>query len=141
MGLGLRNLILRTRRGKYNNHAAWREINGKRYYFKSKWEANYARYLDWMRQRNLIADWLYEPQTFTFPDTRGVASSYKPDFRVLRPEGSHYWVEVKGYMTAASKTKLRRFERHFPGEVIMIVGSDWFAKNNEMMKGLVRGWE
>ena len=41
------------------NKAGWREIGDKRCYFKSAWEANYARYLQWLKENGRIIDWEY----------------------------------------------------------------------------------
>ena len=46
--------------------AGWREIGGYKKYYRSRWEANYARYLEWLRNNNLIAGWLHESETFWF---------------------------------------------------------------------------
>ena len=55
--------------------AGWREIAGRRIYFRSRWEANYARYLQWLKDRGEIVDWEYEPETFWFEKIkRGVRS-------------------------------------------------------------------
>ena len=47
-------------------YKGWVTIAGKTYYFKSKWEYQYAMYLDLMKRNNHIIDWLYEPHTFYF---------------------------------------------------------------------------
>ena len=46
--------------------AGWREIGGQRIYARSRWEANYARYLEWLRANGSIAKWEHEPETFWF---------------------------------------------------------------------------
>jgi hypothetical protein len=58
-------------------------------YFRSRWEANYARYL-----RALGRQYVYEPGQFvvTLPD--GTQHAYRPDFLV---DGTYY-VEIKGYL-------------------------------------------
>jgi hypothetical protein len=132
--------------GKFGNHAGWREIDGNRYYFHSRWEANYARFLEWLRRQKQIIEWLYEPETFYFHDPDSVEKkmatvSYKPDFKILELIGSHYWVEVKGYMDQRSKTKLKLFKRHFPQERLWFIDKKWFAENNPKLKGLVPEWE
>jgi len=82
------NVYSRAKRGK-------REDLGD-IFFRSRWEANYARYLKWLLGHGDIAKWEYEPQTFTFHgETRG-AITYLPDFRVTENSGKMIYHEVKG---------------------------------------------
>jgi hypothetical protein len=118
----------------------WRTIGGKRIFFRSRWEANYARYLEWEKSLGLIKDWEHEPKTFDFPIKRG-CNTYKPDFRVLKPNGSHHWVEVKGWLDSKSKTKIKRFKRFYPEEEIRIIDAKWFKSKVKNLKGWVDGWE
>lgn len=77
-------------------------------FFRSKAEANYARYLNFLRIK-----WQYEPKTFDFAKIRRGCVSYKPDFYL--PEEDR-WIEVKGWFDAKSKTKLKRFKIYYPEE-------------------------
>lgn len=121
--------------------AAWREIGGKRIFARSKWEANYGYYLQWQKEKEYIKDWAHEPHIFRFEGlTKGV-TTYKPDFRVDYTDGSREWVEVKGYMDTKSSTKIKRFKKYFPDEVLKVVDAKWFKKNNEKMKIIIKGWE
>ena len=89
--------------------------------FRSRWESNFFRYLrDIIRPSQI----LYEPQTFTFTQfgiTHGTIT-YTPDFKVVKPDGSYYWVEIKGYLDKQDATKLRRFKKYFPNEFALLVG-------------------
>lgn len=124
-----------------SDNAGWREIGGKKIYARSKWEANYAYYLQWQKEKGYIKDWEHEPATFWFEGIKRGTNNYKPDFRVLLSDGSHYWVEVKGYMDAKSNTKINRFNRYYPDESLRVIDSKWFKKNNEKMRIVVKGWE
>lgn len=135
----IQNPTSRLKRG--NKNAKWRVIAGRRNYYRSKWEANYARYLQYQKEQKWIADWEHEPKTFWFPKIKRGVRSYLPDFRILRPDGTHYWVEVKGYMDPQSKTKLTRFKRYYETEEIIVISGPWFAKNNKAMKILIESWE
>jgi hypothetical protein len=126
---------------KGNLNAKWRQIADRKLYFRSKWEANYARYLQWQKERGDIADWEHEPQTFWFEKIKRGVRSYLPDFRILRHQGTHFWVEVKGYMDSKSKTKLARFKRYFPTEEIMVIDRTFFSKNNSKLKLIIKEWE
>lgn len=124
----------------HGSSQGWRTIGDKTHYFRSSWEVNYALYLQWLKKTNLIADWEYEPKEFWFEGIKRGCVTYKPDFRILRPTGEHYWVEVKGYMDAKSKTKLKRFKRYFPDEELFVIDKAWFAKNRNLPV-FDRDWE
>lgn len=88
-------------------------------YFRSKWEANYALYLDWLVANKEIKDWTYEPQPYyEFPIKHG-STRYLPDFRVDNLDGSFYLVEIKGY--SQGLVKLKRMSKYYPKIKIEIV--------------------
>lgn len=121
--------------------SAWRTIGGKKKYFRSRWEANYARYLEYLKTKGIIKEWLHEPKTFWFEGIKRGCNSYLPDFKVTKPDGTHYWVEVKGWMCAKSKTKIKRFKKYFPEEELQVKDSSWFKKNSCNIKIVCKGWE
>jgi hypothetical protein len=57
-----------------------------------------ARFLNFLQLKRQIARWLYESRTFWFETIRRGVRSYKPDFEVTMPDGSTYFIEVKGWM-------------------------------------------
>lgn len=119
----------------------WRIVGERRVYFRSAWEANYGRYLQWQKEQNLIQNWLHEPQTFWFEKIKRGAVTYLPDFKVINNDGSHFWVEVKGWMDARSKTKIKRFEKYFTEEKLIVIQGDWFRKNSPKISVLIKDWE
>jgi len=121
------------------NKAGWREIGDKRCYFKSAWEANYARYLQWLKENGRIIDWEYEPQDFWFKEIKRGVRSYKPDFKVSH-ETYHYWVEVKGYYDSKSLTKIKRFRKYYPKEILTVIDKEWFAQYGKIYS-FIPGWE
>lgn len=121
--------------------AGWRSIGKQEKYYRSRWEANYARYLEFLKKQGEIEDWDHEPQTFWFDKIRRGAVSYLPDFKVTRKDGTHYWVEVKGWMDDRSKTKINRFRKYFPEEELIVVEGDWFKANGPKLRGVCRPWE
>jgi len=121
--------------------SAWREIGGKRKFFRSRWEANYARYLEYLKTQGLITEWHHEPKTFWFEGIKRGCVSYLPDFQVINSNGTHHWVEVKGYMDDKSKTKIKRFEKYFPEETLKVITGDWFKNNNGKLRILCKTWE
>jgi hypothetical protein len=114
------------------------DLGGK--YFRSLWERNFARWLEWRLKRGEIAAWSYEPRTFWFEKIRRGTTSYKPDFRIDEHDGSHWWAEVKGWLDAQSKVRLRRMAKYFPDERVVVVASDWFRSNRNLAL-LVPNWE
>lgn len=109
-------------------------------YFRSMWEANYARYLNWLQSRGEIRSWRYEPKTFVFHGvTRGVLT-YTPDFEVTEADGRTGYHEVKGWMDAKSKAKLRRMAQFYPDErVLLITQAEYEAIKK--WASMIPGWE
>lgn len=127
-----------------NPTQGWRIIGGKEIYCRSKWEANYSRYLQFLKEQGQIIDWQHEPHTFWFEAIKRGVRSYLPDFRVSYLEGTgitHAWHEVKGYYDTKTITKLKRMAKYYPDEKIVLIDSYWFRRNNSKLKGLVQGWE
>lgn len=109
-------------------------------YYRSAWEANYARYLNFLVSKGSIKGWEFEPKTFVFEGvTRGVLS-YTPDFLVTENDGSTIWHEVKGWMDAKSKAKLKRMAKFYPDEVILVVGPEEYRAIAKWAP-LIGGWE
>lgn len=60
---------------------------------------------------NLGATWMYEPEKLRWsPPFR----KYTPDFKILRHDGSFFFVEYKGYLKPADKTKMRAIRKQYP---------------------------
>lgn len=121
--------------------AAWREVGGKRIFFRSRWEANYARYLEWLRVRGEIQSWEHEPETFWFEGIRRGAMSYLPDFKVTENSGAVAWHEVKGWMDSRSKTKIARMARYFPKVRLIVIDSKSYKSIARQMAPMIDGWE
>ena len=119
----------------------WREFGGRRIYYRSAWEANFGRYLQWQKEQGMITDWLHEPQTFWFPGIKRGCVTYLPDFKVIKNDGTHEWIEVKGFMDQKSKTKLSRFRKYFPKESIRVVDAKWYKKNGKKLSLIIPSWE
>lgn len=108
--------------------SGWRVIDGRRIYFRSRWEYLYALFLQWQKDQRLILDWEHEPETFWFESIKRGVRSYMPDFLVYLPSGERYWVEVKGYMDKKSITKISRFKKFYPSLTLIVVGKEWFER-------------
>ena len=108
-------------------------------YVRSKMEANFARYLKWMKDQGDIKVWAYEVNEFVFPVKRGMVS-YKPDFLIIENDGSMMYYEVKGYMDQRSITALKRMKKYYP-HIKIIVIDKYFMKRLEDVKNLIPNWE
>jgi len=121
--------------------AGWKEIGGKRKYFRSLWESNYARYLEWLKQKGQIAEWEHEPETFWFNGIKRGCVSYLPDFRVTELSGARVYHEVKGWMDARSITKIRRMAKYHPSVKLIVIDAKAYKALQKDVKGLVPSWE
>ena len=109
---------------------------------RSKMEKNYGRYLNFLQSKGQILRWVYEPRgvEYWFPDIKRGTRSYKPDFVVTRPDETTYIVEVKGYMDAVSRTKLKRMAKYYPEVEIVVVGNREYRAISRWAR-IILGWE
>lgn len=121
--------------------AGWREIGDRRKYFRSRWEANYARYLEFLKVHGEIKEWDHECEVFWFDGIKRGCISYLPDFKVTNKDDSSFFVEVKGWMDDRSKTKINRMRIYHPQIVLKIISGDWFKSNNRKLSKIIKGWE
>ncbi len=110
-------------------------------YFRSSWEANWARYLEWLRQKGEILSWEYESRTFEFEGIKRGTRFYTPDFRVVTPDGQEEYHEVKGYMDRKSATKLKRMAKYWPRVKIVLIDSKVYQSHAKDLRYLIPGWE
>ncbi len=123
------------------SNAAWREIGGVKKYYRSRWEANYARYLQFLKEQGKIKDWKHESKTFWFDGIKRGCVSYLPDFWVLENNGSEAYHEVKGFMDSKSKTKIKRMAKYHPTVKLIVVGSKEYSALRRNAAALIKGWE
>lgn len=104
-------------------------------YFRSSWEANIARYYNYIGIK-----WEYEPKTFIFKDITYGSVSYTPDFYL--PEEDK-WIEVKGWMDGKSKTKLKRFKKQYPEEYkkLELIQQKEYNEIKRKMCNIIKNWE
>lgn len=127
--------------GRGSWKAGWREIGGYKKYYRSRWEANYARYLEWLKSRGEISDWKHEPETFWFEAIKRGVRSYLPDFRVWENNGSSRLHEVKGWMDDRSKTTLKRMAKYHPSETIILIEKKAYEGIQKSISPLIPDWE
>ena len=109
-------------------------------YLRSTWEANYARYLNFLIHQEEILCWEYEPDTFEFKAIKRGTRFYTPDFKVFELDGSFKYHEVKGYMDKVSVTKLKRMAKYYPDiDIVLITGKEITEIKNKL--GRFLNWE
>lgn len=129
-----------------NQNCYTHSVGGKREdlnnrYFRSRWEANYARYLNFLINNNQILRWEYEPDTFVFESIKRGTRSYLPDFKVYKTELEYEYHEVKGYNGPTSQTKLKRMAKYFPSEKLILIDKDRYMAIHRQMKSIIPYWE
>lgn len=118
--------------------SGWRDIAGKKYYFRSRWEANYGRYLQTLRESGVIVDWKHEPKTFIFPEE---LTSYLPDFLVVLNDGTIELHEVKGWMDERSIKKLELMRKYYPEQKIRVIKASEYRELEVKVGHEIEGWE
>lgn len=103
-----------VKRGEY-------DINGHTFYFRSRWEANYALYLDFLIKQGQIKSWEYEADIFVFDKIQFGTRSYRPDFKITNMDDTIEYHEIKGYLDGRSKTKLRRMLKYYPDTKLILI--------------------
>lgn len=110
-------------------------------YFRSSWEANYARYLNWLIAQRQIVRWEYEVDTFEFHKIKRGTRFYTPDFKIHNLNGSIEYHEIKGYMDKRSAIKLRRMAKYYPAIKVVLIDSDAYKALAKTARHLVDIWE
>lgn len=131
-----------VRRGGVTRTNYGRRVDLGNMFFRSSWEANYARYLNTLILSGEIVRWEFEPDTFWFEAIRRGVRSYLPDFKVWPAgDGAHYYVEVKGWMDAKSKTKLKRMKKYHPTVALKLCGAKQYKILDRRFRDVIPGWE
>jgi hypothetical protein len=124
----------------YSRCAGGRRPDLENRFFRSSWEANYARHLNLCIRMGLIERWEYEVDTFEFVNIKRGVRHYTPDFKVWE-NGAFYYVEVKGWMDPKSLTKLKRMKKYHPAVEVRIVGAKEYAAIAKRNACLIPEWE
>jgi hypothetical protein len=113
---------------KYSNKAQYYNVGGRELYLRSLLEYRAATILQNAVEANLITQWEYEPQRFWFEGIKSGTNSYLPDFKITFSSGLHVWIECKGQLDDKSKTRLKRFAKYYPQEVL------WLIRRKDLFK-------
>lgn len=107
-------------------------------FFRSKWEANYALYLDFLVKNGDKKGWEYESETFFFDKIKLGTRSYRTDFTVTNNDDSVEYHEVKGFMTSKSKTQLKRMKKYFPQIKLVLIEKAFYMDMMKKMGGIIK---
>lgn len=110
-------------------------------YFRSGWEANYARYLNWLVDLGEIVGWEYEPDVFEFEGIKRGTTFYVPDFKITNPDKTIEYHEIKGWMDKRSRTKLNRMKKYHPDVRLILIDSDSYRKLAQDVRRFIPNWE
>lgn len=111
-------------------------------YFRSAWEANYARYLNFLVKHKSIFKWEYEVDTFWFEGIKRGCRFYTPDFKIWEAvTDTPYYIEIKGWMDQKSATKLNRMQKYYPDIKVILVQKKEYEALKKSIKSMIPGWE
>lgn len=127
MSIGASNRVRNKRELTYTSAKGGcrEDLNGM--YFRSCWEANFARILNLQGKK-----WEYEPATFALSSGK----SYTPDFFC---DGKYF--ELKGRMTENCYEKIRMFREEYPNVSIELIDSAKYDDLRVQYKHLIPFWE
>lgn len=117
----------------------WCTVGARRVFLRSRWEVNYARYLEFRQKLGEILSWDYEAETFWFKGIKRGTTNYTPDFKITFTDGHIEWHEVKGWMDARSATKIKRMKKYHPTVALVVIDKHWFRQHKALSK-TVPGW-
>jgi hypothetical protein len=109
--------------------------------FRSSWEANYARYLNFLKSTGKVQGWKYESKTFWFEKIKRGCRSWKPDFEVVLPSGEIEYHEVKGWMYPRSKTALKRMRIYHPDVGVVLIDQHRYRAISKSVCKIIPNWE
>lgn len=116
-----------------NGKTGLRKIGDKEIWFRSSWEANFARILNY-RGLNFI----FEPKWYKIPTSEGYEDThYVPDFFV---ESENKFYEIKGYTQEDDLYKMRKFVEIYKAELILIDPEE-YKKLEKEFKDKIVDWE
>lgn len=97
-------------------------------YFYSRWEANFARLMNYLKIR-----WEYAPKTFNLE-----TQNYTPDFYL--PE-ANIFIEVKNFMWKYSQQRDEKFRKLYPNIKLELLLKDDYLKLQNTYSNFIKNWE
>lgn len=118
----------------YHNQPQDAIIDGKPYKFRSKLEYNWAMYLQFLKESDVILDWRYEQTTFLFPDETIGAKKFLVDFDILNKDWTLEYHETKGWLQGKDVTKFKRVAKCRPEVKITLIMSGKAKKDANRLR-------
>lgn len=116
------------------------DLNGL--YVRSSYEANYARWLNFLKERKEIKDWQYEPDTFEFTKIKRGGRFYTPDFKLFLNDETVEYHEVKGWDYPKGITKRKRMAKYYPNIKLVVINEEFFKGiRAQGFHHLIPNWE
>jgi len=138
MNIGKNNPMY-GRKGDKNPHFGKPAEHGKhafredlRHHCRSKWEANYVRFLLWIGK-----EYKYECKTFIIELPNGIKATYTPDFLVDGKE----WHELKGWKDRSKIRKWELFQQQYPKEKFILIDRKEYKRIEKLHKYIIPNWE
>jgi hypothetical protein len=128
MSLRMKEVIKNNPSSIYSRANGGKREDLGEHYFRSNWEANYARILNEM---NIL--WEYEKYTFLLSN----GMHYTPDFKI----GENKFVEIKGIMDEVSQEKINLFLKEYPDYELDIIDEDKYYSLRSLFKHKITNWE
>lgn len=90
--------------------------------YPSRAEAHYAAALDLSVAAGVLRSWC-RPAPVVLLDAPRARDriTYQPDFHCVTPDGSEYWVDVKGVLTPVFRLKQKLWKARFPDRDLRVV--------------------
>jgi hypothetical protein len=133
------NVFSKAKKGKRD------DLGGQ--FFRSSYEANYARYLNFLIEHPLgsgrcVIKWEYEAETFEFKRIRKGVRFYTPDFKVYFSNGDVEYHEVKGWDYPKGITARKRMAKYYPNVKLVVIGEEFFnGLCRQHINQLIPDWE
>ena len=122
----------------YHNEPTTAVIDGKTYKFRSKLEYNWAMYLQFQKESDLILDWRYEQTKFLFPDETIGAKQFLVDFDILNKDWTLEYHETKGWLQGKDVTKFKRVAKYRPEVKIVLIMSGKAKKDANRLRQIAK---
>ena len=128
MSLSRKKLLQENPSLIYSNANGGKREDLNNFYFRSNWEANYARILN-----NLQIEWEYEKHSFLLSN----GTHYTPDFKI----GENKFVELKGWFDSDSKNKIELFIKEYPQYELDLIDEEKYYTLRNLFKHKISNWE
>ncbi len=122
----------------FNNTPTEAVIGGKTYKFRSKLECNWAKYLQFLKESDVILDWRYEQTKFLFPDETIGAKQFLVDFDILNKDWTLEYHETKGWLQGKDVTKFKRVAKYRPEVKIVLIMSGKAKKDANRLRQIAK---